>query len=106
MKDKIGLILLIVITILLGILAIEAILPHISYKVSMAKLSKASQEKTKEEGEIKARKLEIGLLDGSSVTTYLSSDIAVNKNSSLRRQWVVVNDTSCPIELIGAGYIL
>ena len=39
---------------------------------------------------------------GGSVTTYLSSDIAVNKNSSLRRQWVVVNDTSCPIELIGA----
>ncbi|MCF8146566.1 MAG: hypothetical protein K9N21_21875 [Deltaproteobacteria bacterium] len=41
--------------------------------------------------------------DGGSVVTELAYGIKVNKNSTLRRAWVVLNDPSCPIQLINAG---
>lgn len=41
--------------------------------------------------------------DGGSVTTTLLGSYKVNKNSSLHRTWVTINDPSCPIQLTGAG---
>jgi len=41
--------------------------------------------------------------DGGSVVTDLGYGIRVNKNSSLRRAWVTMNDPSCPVQLSGAG---
>ena len=42
-------------------------------------------------------------LDGGSVTTNLSSGIAVNKGSSLKRKWFVINSVTCPAFLSLAG---
>ena len=39
--------------------------------------------------------------DGGSVTTVLSSGIAVNDNSTLRREWVVVHDSGLPVDIVG-----
>lgn len=47
--------------------------------------------------------LRLATTDGGSVTTNLGYGIALNKNSSLHRQWFVINDTSCPISLGDAG---
>ena len=38
--------------------------------------------------------------DGGSVQTPLSSDIAVNKGSSLHREWITIHDSACPISLV------
>ncbi len=48
-------------------------------------------------------KLKVSRVDGGSVITNLGYGIAVNKNSSLRRQWFVINDPTCPLTLTGAG---
>jgi hypothetical protein len=42
-------------------------------------------------------------LDGGSVVTELGLGIKVNKDSSLRRTWIVLNDPSCPIQISDAG---
>ncbi len=39
--------------------------------------------------------------DGGSVTTVLSASIAVNRNSTLRREWVAVHDSGLPVDLVG-----
>lgn len=39
--------------------------------------------------------------DGGSVTTVLSSGIAVNENSTLRREWVTVHDSRLPVDIVG-----
>ena len=39
--------------------------------------------------------------DGGSVTTMLSRGIAVNENSTLRREWVVVHDSELPVDIVG-----
>jgi len=38
-------------------------------------------------------------VDGGSVITELGFGIAVNKNSTLTREWVSLNDAKCPIQL-------
>jgi hypothetical protein len=48
-------------------------------------------------------KLKVSTVDGGSVTTNLGHGIAVNKNSSLRRQWFIINDPTCPLTLTEAG---
>lgn len=48
-------------------------------------------------------KLEIETTDGGSVITDLGQGIKVNKNSSLYRKWVVINDTYCPVRLEKSG---
>ncbi len=35
--------------------------------------------------------------------TNLGHGIEVNKGSSLQRRWFVINDPSCPVQLLGAG---
>lgn len=47
--------------------------------------------------------LDVTSTDGGSVTTPLAYGIAVNKSSSLRRQWFLINDPTCPLNLVGAG---
>jgi len=41
--------------------------------------------------------------DGCSVVTELGYGIKINKNSSLRRTLVVINDPNCPVQLDAAG---
>lgn len=48
-------------------------------------------------------KLEITTLDGGTVVTKLSGNIAVNKGSSLNRTWIVINNPSCPAQIDGVG---
>jgi hypothetical protein len=50
-----------------------------------------------------AQKLQSTISDGGSVVTDLGYNIKVNKNSSLHRSWVVLNDPGCPVQLNGAG---
>lgn len=47
-----------------------------------------------------AQGIQVTNLDGGSVTIGI---IDLNKGSSLRRWWVVLNDPSCPIQLENAG---
>ncbi|HEY3568241.1 MAG TPA: hypothetical protein VGP73_09940 [Thermoanaerobaculia bacterium] len=42
-------------------------------------------------------------VDGGSVTTDLGYSIKVNGKSTLRRKWLVINDSSCPMQLCEAG---
>lgn len=42
-------------------------------------------------------------LDGGSVVTRLSAQIAVNEASTLQRRWFVINDATCPVVLSDAG---
>jgi len=46
-----------------------------------------------------ARNLTIQSSDGGSAVTEWSSDIAVNKGSTLHRRWYVINDFTCPVNL-------
>ena len=43
------------------------------------------------------RKLDLQIADGGSMVTQLSGSIAVNKGSTLRRRWVILNDPTCPV---------
>ena len=44
---------------------------------------------------------EITTADGGSIQTKLSSNIILNKESGLRREWVAVHDDAMPVELVG-----
>lgn len=50
-----------------------------------------------------AQPIKVTTADGGSVITDLGYDIKINKNSTLRRAWVVLNDPNCPVQLINAG---
>jgi hypothetical protein len=50
-----------------------------------------------------AQTIKVTTADGGSIVTELGYGIKVNKNSTLRRAWVVLNDPSCPVQLINAG---
>ena len=50
-----------------------------------------------------AQTIKVKTTDGGSVVTELGYGIKVNENSTLRRAWVVLNDPSCPFQLINAG---
>jgi hypothetical protein len=52
-----------------------------------------------------AQGLQSTTLDGGSVATDLGYSIKVNKNSSLHRSWVVLNDPGCPVQLTGSGIV-
>jgi hypothetical protein len=45
----------------------------------------------------------VSKLDGGSVVTPLAYDIKVNGGSSLNRDWYVLNDPKCPLQLQAAG---
>lgn len=45
-----------------------------------------------------ARKSSVTRESGGSVRTNLSSDVAVNKDSSLTREWITVHDNSLPVK--------
>jgi 4-hydroxy-3-methylbut-2-enyl diphosphate reductase IspH len=47
--------------------------------------------------------LTVTAVDGGSVVTKLGYGISVNQGSSLKRQWFVVNDSTCPLQLQNAG---
>lgn len=40
--------------------------------------------------------------DGGSIQTKLSANIVLNKESGLRREWVVVHDDTIPVDLVGS----
>jgi len=42
-------------------------------------------------------------VNGGSVVTKLSSNIKVNDGSTLAREWIVINDEKCPIQLKDVG---
>lgn len=42
-------------------------------------------------------------LNGGSVVTKLGYGISVNDNSTLTRDWVILNDATCPVQLNGVG---
>jgi hypothetical protein len=52
---------------------------------------------------VNAQTITASVSDGGSVVTDLGYNIKVNKGSTLRRLWVVLNDGSCPVQLDGAG---
>jgi hypothetical protein len=52
-----------------------------------------------------AQQMQTTTSDGGSVITDLGYNIKVNKNSSLHRSWVVLNDPGCPVQLTGAGIV-
>lgn len=52
-----------------------------------------------------AQKIQMTTADGGSVVTDLGYNIKVNKNSSLHRSWIVLNDPGCPVQLSGAGIV-
>lgn len=54
-------------------------------------------------GTAAAQKIDVATADGGSVVTDLGYNIKVNKNSTLRRNWVVLNDPGCPAQINGAG---
>jgi hypothetical protein len=45
----------------------------------------------------------ISKLSGGSVVTKLGMGISVNNGSSLSREWIVLNDTTSPLQLQGVG---
>jgi hypothetical protein len=47
--------------------------------------------------------LDLKEFDGGSVITNLVSGIQVNKDSTLKRKWFVINDNTCPIQLNNSG---
>lgn len=47
--------------------------------------------------------LQISRFDGGSVVTDLGYNIRLNSGSTLKRSWVVLNDSECPIQLRVAG---
>jgi|SRR5271157_55360 len=49
------------------------------------------------------RTLQLEELNGGSTVTKLGFGIQINKGSSLQRRWFVLNDSSCPVRLSGAG---
>lgn len=49
----------------------------------------------------RAPEVSITRADGGSITTQLGYGIAVAKDSSLRREWIVVHDTRVPVQLSG-----
>lgn len=42
-------------------------------------------------------------VNGGSIVTKLSSNIKVNNGSTLTREWIVINDEKCPIQLKDVG---
>ena len=50
-----------------------------------------------------AQRIQVTTLKGGSVITDLGYNVKVNKGSSLQRTWVVLNDSSAPIQLDSAG---
>jgi hypothetical protein len=54
-------------------------------------------------GQLIAQNIKISKVDGGSVITELGYGIKVNKNSLLHRTWIILNDSSCPIQLINSG---
>lgn len=44
-------------------------------------------------------------LDGGPITTDLGYNIIINKGSTLRREWIVVNDPACPLALGDVGIV-
>lgn len=42
-------------------------------------------------------------VNGGSIVTKLSSNIKVNDGSTLTREWIVINDEKCPIQLKDVG---
>lgn len=50
-----------------------------------------------------AQPLKVTTVDGGSVVTELGYNIKVNEKSTLRRAWVVINDTKSPVQLEGSG---
>lgn len=52
---------------------------------------------------INAQSIIVETADGGSVVTELGYDIKLNKNSTLHRSWVVLNDPTCPVQLYEAG---
>lgn len=47
--------------------------------------------------------LTVSKVEGGSVVTKLSMGIKVNQGSSLKRDWVTINDPACPIQLNDIG---
>lgn len=45
----------------------------------------------------------VSTADGGSVSTEIGYGYALNKKSSLKRLWLVLNDQNCPLQLYGAG---
>ena len=52
-----------------------------------------------------AQTIKVTTLDGGSVVTELTYGIKVNRGSSLRRTWVVLNDPRSPVQLKGVGVL-
>lgn len=48
---------------------------------------------------VQSSTLKITNTDGGTVTTVLSGDIKVNKNSTLHRAWLIINEPACPVQL-------
>ena len=46
---------------------------------------------------------EVRRTDGGSIQTPLSSTIIVNKGSTLRREWITINDPSLPAEIVNVA---
>lgn len=91
MKNATIIVLLVVIVALLSCLVIKEFLPYMLFTQGDAGYKS------------KKTKLEVETLDGGSVITELSHDIKVNKNSSLHRKWVVINDAYCPVRIEKSG---
>jgi hypothetical protein len=47
--------------------------------------------------------ISISRLSGGSVVTKLGMGISINNGSSLTREWIVLNDTTCPLQLQNVG---
>jgi hypothetical protein len=42
-------------------------------------------------------------MDGGSVVTKLDTGLKVNENSTLSRQWIILNEVNCPVQLGNVG---
>jgi hypothetical protein len=67
------------------------------FTVAVALLVAGSLQRVDAEG------LVVTTLDGGSVTTDLGYGIKTNKNSTLHRTWVILNDPACPVQISEAG---
>ena len=47
--------------------------------------------------------IQVGKKDGGSVVTKLGLGVKVNDGSSLNREYVILNDANCPVQLTDAG---
>ena len=45
-------------------------------------------------------------VDGGSMATELNYGIAVNKDSTMRREWVAIHDTELPVDLVGTPGVI